>query len=110
MIGDKIKQLRQEKKMSLSELAEQAGIAKSYLSSIERNLQTNPSIQFIEKVSSVLRVSVNDLLIDDNKEMKKNLDSEWLNLVKEAMDSGVSKDQFEEFLEFTRWKNEQDKK
>lgn len=96
--------------MSLSELAEQAGIAKSYLSSIERNLQTNPSIQFIEKVSSVLRVSVNDLLIDDNKEMKKNLDSEWLNLVKEAMDSGVSKDQFEEFLEFTRWKNEQDKK
>ncbi|MCY9128792.1 transcriptional regulator SinR, partial [Bacillus spizizenii] len=48
MIGQRIKQYRKEKGYSLSELAEKAGVAKSYLSSIERNLQTNPSIQLLE--------------------------------------------------------------
>ncbi|GAE95079.1 regulator [Gracilibacillus boraciitolerans JCM 21714] len=45
MIGQKIQNLRKRKRMSLSEVAEQAGVAKSYLSSIERGLQSNPSIQ-----------------------------------------------------------------
>lgn len=111
MIGEKIKLLRQEKKMSISELAEQAGVAKSYLSSIERNLQSNPSIQFIEKISNVLGVSVNDLLLSSSSdELKKQLDDEWLALVQEAMDSGVSKDQFKEYLEFNRWRANQESK
>ena len=42
--------------MSMTELAEKAGVAKSYLSSLERNLQTNPSIQFLEKIAVVLDV------------------------------------------------------
>lgn len=110
MIGEKIKKLRQEKKMSISELAEKAGVAKSYLSSIERSLQTNPSIQFIEKISSVLGVPVNELILKDKwKETEAQLDGEWLKIVQEAMDSGVSKDQFKEYLEFTKWRKEQDK-
>ncbi|MCM3741845.1 helix-turn-helix domain-containing protein [Oceanobacillus luteolus] len=109
MIGEKIKKLRQEKRMSISELAERAGVAKSYLSSIERNLQTNPSIQFIEKISQVLDVSVNDIINDDNSILESDLDSEWMKIVKEAMESGVSKEQFREYLEFTKWRQEQDK-
>lgn len=108
MIGEKIKHLRQEKKMSISELAEKAGVAKSYLSSIERNLQSNPSIQFIEKVSSVLGVSLNELIREDNwKDTEEQLDGEWLQIVQEAMNSGVSKDQFKEYLEFNKWRKEQ---
>ena len=38
MIGDRVKKIRKEKNMSMSELAEKAGVAKSYLSSLERNL------------------------------------------------------------------------
>ncbi|MFB4167813.1 helix-turn-helix domain-containing protein [Virgibacillus sp. JSM 102003] len=110
MIGEKIKQLRQEKKMSISELADKAGVAKSYLSSIERSLQTNPSIQFIEKISSVLGVPVNELILEDKwKETEEQLDGEWLKIVQEAMESGVSKEQFKEYLEFTKWRKEQDK-
>ncbi|MBB6454953.1 XRE family transcriptional regulator of biofilm formation [Salirhabdus euzebyi] len=105
MIGERIKQLRLQKKMSLSELAEEAGVAKSYLSSIERNLQSNPSIQFLEKISSVLGVSVNTFLYDSTKVSDNDmLDTEWVNLVQEAMNSGVSKDEFKEFLEFNKWK------
>ncbi|WP_188454151.1 helix-turn-helix domain-containing protein [Virgibacillus oceani] len=108
MIGEKIKQIRQDKKMSMSELAEKAGVAKSYLSSIERNLQTNPSIQFIEKIGAVLGVSVNELIREDNMmQAEDQLDDEWLKIVQEAMESGVSKEQFKEYLEFNKWRNKQ---
>lgn len=106
MIGQRIKEYRQQKRMSLSELAEKAGIAKSYLSSIERNLQSNPSIQFLEKISAVLNVPMNTLINEQEEETATGeLDSDWAKLVREAMNSGVSKDQFKEFLEFNKWKN-----
>ena len=108
MIGEKIQQLRKDKKMSISELAEKAGVAKSYLSSIERSLQTNPSIQFIEKVSTVLNVSVNELIREDSEKIDQDeLDEEWLKIVQEAMESGVSKEQFKEYLEFNKWRSRQ---
>lgn len=107
MIGERVKQLRLAKRMSLSEVAEQAGVAKSYLSSLERNLQTNPSIQFLEKISVVLGVSVDQLINDPIN--KDDLDTDWLKLVQEAMGSGISKDQFREFLEFNKWKLTQSK-
>lgn len=105
MIGDRVKKFRTEKKMSLSELAEQAGVAKSYLSSLERNLQQNPSIQFLEKIAQVLNIPVEHLIHEQVD--KSELDLDWMNLVKEAMNSGVSKDQFREFLEFNKWRNNQ---
>jgi XRE family transcriptional regulator of biofilm formation len=102
MIGDRVKSLRLEKKMSLSELAEQASVAKSYLSSLERNLQRNPSIQFLEKIASVLNVPV-DYLIHEHIDTDA-LDNDWMQIVKEAMNSGISKEQFREFLEFNKWR------
>lgn len=107
MIGDRVKKLRQEKRMSLSEVAEQAGVAKSYLSSLERNLQSNPSIQFLEKIANVFHVPVDQLIHEQPKGEK--LDSEWIKIVKEAMDSGVSKDEFRQFLEFNKWRINQKK-
>ncbi|MGM0874193.1 MAG: helix-turn-helix domain-containing protein [Bacillota bacterium] len=108
MIGPRIKKYRTQKNLSLSELAERAGVAKSYLSSIERNLQSNPSVQFLEKVSVVLGVSVNTLLEEQSETDPKELDYEWTKLVQDAMKSGVSKDQFREFLEFNKWKLQND--
>jgi len=94
--------------MSISELAEKANVAKSYLSSIERNLQVNPSIQFMEKVSDVLGVNVYDLLQSNETSQPENLDDEWLKIVQEAMESGVTKEQFREYLAFNKWRNQQD--
>ncbi|WML42967.1 helix-turn-helix domain-containing protein [Neobacillus sp. PS3-40] len=108
MIGDRVKLLRLEKKISLSELADRAGVAKSYLSSLERNLQQNPSIQFLEKIASVLKVPVDHLIHDQIN--KEELDSEWMGIVKDAMISGVSKEQFRDFLEFNKWRVNQNNK
>ncbi|MEC0228040.1 MULTISPECIES: helix-turn-helix domain-containing protein [Paenibacillus] len=106
MIGKRVQQLRKEKGLSLTELAERAGVAKSYISSLERDIQKNPSIQFLEKIAAVLKVPV-DRLIDDQEEMAPNdreLDQEWYEIIKEAMTSGVDKQQFREFLDFNKWR------
>ncbi|MFC3884754.1 helix-turn-helix domain-containing protein [Bacillus songklensis] len=91
-------------RLSLTELANRAGVAKSYISSVERDIQFNPSLQFLQKVSSVLAISVEQLINEKEKEDdSKDIDREWLELAKEAMNSGVSKEQFRQFLEFPKW-------
>lgn len=103
-IGQRIKKIRTQRNLSLSELAESAGVAKSYLSNVERGIQNNPSIQFIEKMADTLKVSVHSLLFGDSDQKDGRLDPEWALLVQEAMASGVDKEQFKEFLEFQKWK------
>ncbi|ADU29907.1 helix-turn-helix domain-containing protein [Evansella cellulosilytica] len=110
MIGERVKRYRKEAGMTLTELADKAGVAKSYLSALERNIQTNPSIQFLEKVANVLGLSIDYLLkdqVDNVSIVDEDIDKEWVNLVQEAMNSGVSKEEFRDFLEFNKWKMKQ---
>lgn len=106
MIGKRVQELRKKKGLSLTELAERAGVAKSYISSLERDIQKNPSIQFLEKIAAVLHVPV-DRLIDQEVAEDHELDQEWYDIIKEAMTSGVDKQQFREFLEFNKWRMNQ---
>jgi XRE family transcriptional regulator of biofilm formation len=105
VIGIRIQELRKTRGLSLSELAEKSGVAKSYLSAIERSLQGNPSISVLEKLAAVLHVSVQTLLLPKDATPDNDaLDPEWVDLAKEAMTSGITKDQFREYMEFQRWK------
>ncbi|WP_248926014.1 helix-turn-helix domain-containing protein [Paenibacillus hamazuiensis] len=108
MIGKKVKQLRLEQGLSLTELAEKAGVAKSYLSSLEREVQSNPSIHFLEKICAVLGVQL-ETIIHDQTPAREQLDEEWIGLVREAMNSGISKEQFAEFLEYQKWRSKQNR-
>jgi XRE family transcriptional regulator of biofilm formation len=108
MIGKRVKQLRSEKGLSLNGLAERAGVAKSYLSKIERDIQSNPSIHFLEKISAVLNVPI-EFLFNVEQKQEPELDVEWHQLVREAMSSGITKEQFSEFLEFYKWRKENPK-
>ncbi|KIL37113.1 transcriptional regulator [Cohnella kolymensis] len=104
MIGKRVQQLRKQQGMSLTELAERAGVAKSYISSLERDIQKNPSILFLEKIAAVLKVPVERLIDPETTAKDEQLDQEWYDIVKEAMASGVDKQQFREFLDFNKWK------
>ncbi|PZE19592.1 helix-turn-helix domain-containing protein [Paenibacillus xerothermodurans] len=106
MIGKRVKQMRIQKGLTLTELAEKAGVAKSYLSSIERDIQSNPSIHFLEKVCAVLDVPLESFLQSKNTRYQQ-LDEEWVELVQEAMQSGISKEQFLEFLQYNKWRKDQ---
>ncbi|KNH20176.1 hypothetical protein ACS78_18405 [Priestia megaterium] len=73
MIGDRVKEMRMKKQLSLSELEECTGITKSYLSNIERNISTNPTIDIIQKLASGFKV--HPLVLLNWKEGKKELQS-----------------------------------
>ncbi|TGB01653.1 XRE family transcriptional regulator [Halobacillus salinus] len=97
MLGTRIKEYRQERQLSLSELAARAEVAKSYLSSIERNVKTNPSIQFLQKISDELNVSILKLLYGET-------DEEWIELARAAQQAGISKQWLREYIEFEEWR------
>jgi XRE family transcriptional regulator of biofilm formation len=106
LIGKRIHELRLERGLSLSELADQAGVAKSYLSSIERDIQSNPSVQFLEKIGRILCVPIDVFLHDDDRAVEDHypIDHDWREIIRELMESGVSKDEFRDFLAFHRWR------
>lgn len=113
MIGDRIKKLREQKGYSITQLAELATISKSYLSCIERNLQSNPSIDVLMKLTGPLEVPLDFLLsgitpsedhhLPFNDEI--TLDEEWQKIINQAIDAGVKKEDFKLYLEFIRFKN-----
>lgn len=107
MIGKNIYNLRKQKGYTLSELAERAGVSKSYLSSIERDLKQNPSIQVMEKVASVFEVDLESLLnMGVDPEKKQMIETEWLDFVNELKGMGVEKERISDYkilIEFIRW-------
>ncbi len=60
-LGQTIQRLRKAYNLSLSELAEQSGVAKSIISQIERN-ETNPTLATIWRLSQALDVSIERVL------------------------------------------------
>jgi transcriptional regulator with XRE-family HTH domain len=55
-IGSFIKDLRENAKISLRQLAQQAGVSNAYISQIERGLR-KPSAEVLANIASALRVS-----------------------------------------------------
>src|ERR1700761_6252699 len=60
-LGKTIQRLRKAYNLSLSELAEQSGVAKSIISQIERN-ETNPTLATIWRLAQALDVSIERVL------------------------------------------------
>lgn len=93
MIGTQIQKLRQERNLTLTQLAEKTEISKSYLSYIERNIQTNPSIEVLGKIAKALEVDVQNLLSKkkpspDIKPKKIHV-MDWSDLINTALESGI---------------------
>ena len=65
-VGGRIRRYRDERKMSLSQLAEDAGVSKGYLSALENedsNSQTRrPSAETLYSIAKALGVTMSDLL------------------------------------------------
>ena len=56
-MGAKIKSLREERKLSMRELASRAGVAVSFISKIESG-KTSPTIMTLQKILEAMRVTV----------------------------------------------------
>ncbi len=66
-LGKTIQRLRKAYNMSLGELSEQSGVAKSIISQIERN-ETNPTIGTISRLSSALDTTIDEVLKTEGNE------------------------------------------
>jgi transcriptional regulator with XRE-family HTH domain len=61
-IGEYIRQQREQAKISLRQLAEQAGVSNPYLSQIERGLR-KPSAEILQQIAKGLRISAEALYV-----------------------------------------------
>ena len=65
VLGKTIQRLRKAYNMSLGELSEQSGVAKSIISQIERN-ETNPTLSTVYRLSKALETSIDEVLKADS--------------------------------------------
>ncbi len=61
-LGDYLKEQRTASRLSLRQLAEQAGVSNPYLSQIERGLR-KPSAEVLQSIAKALRISAEQLYI-----------------------------------------------
>ncbi|MBW1646345.1 MAG: cupin domain-containing protein [Deltaproteobacteria bacterium] len=65
-IGKRIRKTRQEKQLTLKQVAERAGCSDVFLSQVERSL-ASPSIATLKKIANALEVSIIDLIRDEEE-------------------------------------------
>jgi len=64
--GSKIKKLRELKNWSQGELAERAGISRSYLSELESGTRNDPAATYLKKLADALRVPIDIFFEESN--------------------------------------------
>jgi XRE family transcriptional regulator, regulator of sulfur utilization len=67
-LGATIQRLRKAYNMSLGELSEQSGVAKSIISQIERN-ETNPTISTVVRLSKALDTTIDEVMRGESKSL-----------------------------------------
>lgn len=71
-VGENIKRIRKNLKISQESLGNAVGLTADYISKLETGKRGNPSWDALEKIASVLKCSVIDLIGDNNiKEYKE---------------------------------------
>ena len=66
MLAENLKKCRQEKGLSRDTLAHKVGITTGYVISLE-NKKRNPSIDVVVKLASALEVSLDELILGEQK-------------------------------------------
>jgi transcriptional regulator with XRE-family HTH domain len=79
-IGNKLRELRKERKLTLNHLAQEAGCTAAYISQIERD-KASPSIATLKRISQVLGVRIVDFFLEESEEDPMVLDSDrWVRM------------------------------
>ncbi len=111
MIGENLKKYRLAKGISLTELAEQSGVSKSYLNSLERNIKSNPSINVINRLADVLDTNLHDIIGTGEDQASPAQESQGLELFnEEAKKAGIEEvdlNEYKQVIDYIKWKKKQ---
>lgn len=83
----------------MTNLASKAGISKGHLSNIE-NHGSSPSVQVLNKLALALEIPLESIIGHSDNQ----LDSEWTDLMIQAKNLGISKEEVKSFLAYESWK------
>lgn len=78
-LGEKIRLLRAEKKISIRKLSDLTGLSKSTLSDIENNKSKKPTVDTIERVAKALEIPITELFDKENQNTKPDSENELTN-------------------------------
>ena len=65
---NKLKMLRQQKKLTQKQLGRKSGLSQSYINELENGKKVNPSITALSRIANALDVSVAELVNDEYQE------------------------------------------
>ncbi len=71
LLGKQVTDLRQRSGLSISGLAERAGVAKSYLLKVEKGEVENPGLATLDLIAKALGVTLDDLLNPPSQKSKR---------------------------------------
>lgn len=72
MLGNNIKKIRKEKGLGIKDIADVVGISEAYVSQIENNKRSNPSVDILKSIAESLGVELSDLLGGPDEPFKAN--------------------------------------
>ena len=113
MIGARLKNLRQKKGITQNELGAILGVGKTTISQYESETRS-PDTNMLQRIADFFDVTSDYLLGrtdtpntvtlegDQIPESLRNVDVELIEMIKEAKESGLTKSELEEILEFAR--------
>ncbi|AGK97980.1 helix-turn-helix domain-containing protein [Clostridium pasteurianum] len=93
-IGNKIREIRKSKKLSIMDIKEITGLSKSTISEIENN-NSNPTAETLQKLANALKVPVSDFFADKNEPPMDQASEEYYESEKGKYKSMLLKDGFE---------------
>lgn len=99
MFGEKVREIRKQKGLSINKLSKISGVSLGYLSDLENNKTNNPSLETLNKIAEGLEVPLESLVSKDTVNIDSIisdgiLDQElmWAYLIKSAeSDSSIKK-------------------
>ena len=82
IIGNKLKEIRNKRNLSLYDVSELTGVSKAMLGQIERG-QSNPTISTLWKIATGLKVSFSFFIDEDQDEVKVINQNEIIPVIEE---------------------------
>jgi transcriptional regulator with XRE-family HTH domain len=67
-IGQKIKMLRTEKKLSMRELGEKVGVSHAHISKLEKGIN-GPSVDLLEKIAHYFNIDMSHFFTENEKDL-----------------------------------------
>lgn len=102
-LGDKIRVARENRELSVNELARRIGVSGAHISNIENNKST-PSLELLQKISDVLNVHISTFFIDEKMSPPSELEAEGIEYIAidRSVKENITEEDIKKAIEFVR--------